>query len=151
MVENAMEQYRVLATQALAEASRMSDPVARREMCQIAVGYWFLSRRSLKGCGERETTTPPMMSRSYSPECLNTICIAFREAWDILSPQLGENPRDRETIQKKLAQVTLSLAEEDVRDPAALRDAVLQATVLYPTSRVVGPSHGYSGTGSNPT
>lgn len=122
------ERWRAHAADALAAASRMTDSEARRAVCQIAIGYWLLAQRA----DRRETTgrPEPLPKSSYGPDCLTVICRAFGDAWNVISAQIGDDPRDVEPARNELAHVMLSLADEDISDATALKDAALQAIAL---------------------
>jgi hypothetical protein len=63
---------------------------------------------------------------SLGPEALNTLFQAFDEAWGVLAPRYGCDAPAISAARTRLANIFLSLAHEDSRDAAALKEAALQ-------------------------
>jgi hypothetical protein len=63
---------------------------------------------------------------ALGPETLNTLFQAFDEAWGALAPRYGADAAAIEAARTRLANILLSLASEDSRDPAVLSDAALE-------------------------
>ena len=58
---------------------------------------------------------------AFAPKALNAIFKAFDQAWKELKPSVGSNPLAIEAAQLSLANIVLSLAMEDRRDPEPLK------------------------------
>jgi hypothetical protein len=65
-------------------------------------------------------------SAAFGPETLKTLFQAFDEAWAVLAPLYGSDAPAIDAARTRLAEILLSLAREDSRDVAALKDAALQ-------------------------
>jgi hypothetical protein len=123
------ERWRAHAADALAAAARMTDPEARRGVCEIAIGYWLLAQRADRR--EALAASEPLPRTSYDPRSLTVICRAFGDAWVTIAAQIGDEPSDvLQAAQSDLANILLSLAGEEASDADALREAALQAFAL---------------------
>jgi len=65
----------------------------------------------------------------YGPEALKVIGQAFDETWGLIAGNFG-NDVDIEKARNRLAQVLLSVADDDSRDVSVLRQAALQRISL---------------------
>jgi hypothetical protein len=63
---------------------------------------------------------------SFGPETLKVVFEAFDQAWGALAPRYGADEPAIGAARIRLANIKLSLAREDSRDVAALRDAALE-------------------------
>jgi hypothetical protein len=66
---------------------------------------------------------------SYGPDALQAICKAFDAAWDQIEWAYGTDPEVTEAGRLKLANILLSIANEESRDVAALKRAALERMV----------------------
>jgi hypothetical protein len=90
-------------------------------------------------------------SASFGPETLKAIGQAFDEAWGQLEPTISDNPVSVEAAMLSLANVVLSLANEDSRDPVQLKKKALRIFELKrPISRVPSLEVSDSGPGASP-
>ena len=64
---------------------------------------------------------------SYGPDALKAIGQAFEAAWADIEGNFGEEPERVAAARLKLANVMLSVADNDSRDVQALKRAALQA------------------------
>jgi hypothetical protein len=67
---------------------------------------------------------------AFGPDALSVVCQAFDDAWRTIEGNFGDDPRDVEMARLKLANAVLSMANEDSRDVAALKNGALQAMAL---------------------
>ncbi len=67
---------------------------------------------------------------AFGPEALNAIFKAFDQAWKEIKPGVGRNPLAIEAAQLSLANIVLSLAKEDSRDPEPLRTEAVRLLLL---------------------
>jgi hypothetical protein len=67
---------------------------------------------------------------SYGPEALKAIGQAFDEAWLQIAGNFGDDPIDLEKARIKLAHAVLSIADDDSRDVAVLRQGALERMAL---------------------
>jgi hypothetical protein len=58
---------------------------------------------------------------SYGPDALKVICRAFDDAWNEIAPSVTSRPRGIEAARLNLANIVLSLAKQDSRDPEPLK------------------------------
>jgi hypothetical protein len=103
----------------------VTDPAARRVLCQIAATYGRLAEHAARRASLQATP-----GASFTPDVLAAICRAFDDAWSMLAPTAGDDPREVEGARLELANAVLAVADEDSRIPSALRDAALQALAL---------------------
>ena len=76
---------------------------------------------------------------SYGPEELNAIEQAFDDAWVAVGGNFGDDPCIRENARIKLAKALLSVADEGVRNPEALKNGALEVMALaYRTPTLCG-------------
>src|SRR5262249_31936909 len=89
----------------------------------------------------------------YGPEALKAIGHAFDQAWHQIAPNFGDDPIDIQKARVRLAHALLSVADDDSRDVAVLKQAGLQRMALDykkrwdPSVRCVSAA---SGDGSSP-
>jgi hypothetical protein len=69
-------------------------------------------------------------SATFEPEALSVIGQAFDMAWNEIVRNFGDNPAVVEAARVRLAHAILSVAKDDVRDPAELKVAALQVFAL---------------------
>jgi hypothetical protein len=69
-------------------------------------------------------------SATFEPEALSVIGRAFDQAWKEIAVNFGDNPAVIEAARVRLAHAVLSVAKDDVRDPAELETAALQVFAL---------------------
>jgi hypothetical protein len=67
---------------------------------------------------------------SFGPKTLKAIGEAFDQAWAEIAGNFGNIPAEIEGARLRLAEATLSVAEEDSTDVAALKVGALQAMSL---------------------
>jgi hypothetical protein len=73
---------------------------------------------------------------SFGPEAMKAISEAFDAAWTEIAANFGSIPGDVEKTRERLARAMLSVAYEDSRDIAVLKEAALQRMALdYVKSR----------------
>ena len=65
-------------------------------------------------------------SASFGPDALRAIGLAFDEAWQDIAPTVSQRPEATEAAKLSLANIVLSLAREDTRDPGPLKDEAVQ-------------------------
>jgi hypothetical protein len=63
---------------------------------------------------------------SLGPEALKVIGQAFDGAWQELEPGVSNRPEAVEAARLRLANIVLSLAGDDVRDPVPLKDEAVR-------------------------
>jgi hypothetical protein len=67
---------------------------------------------------------------SFGPEALKAIGKAFDQAWVQVAGNFGTDPATIEAARLRLAKAILSIADEESRDPAILRQAALERMAL---------------------
>jgi len=67
---------------------------------------------------------------SFGPDAMKAIGQAFDDAWTEIAPNFGNIPEDVEEAREGLARAMLSVANEDSRDVAVLKEAALQRMAL---------------------
>ena len=67
---------------------------------------------------------------SYGPETLRAVGKAFDLAWTEIAGNFGEDPSEIEAARLWLARAMLSIADEESRDVAALKQAALERMAL---------------------
>jgi hypothetical protein len=67
---------------------------------------------------------------AFGPDALKVVCQAFDDAWREIEGNFGNDPRDIEVARLKLANAVMSVADEDSRDVAAVKNGALQAMAL---------------------
>ena len=67
---------------------------------------------------------------SFGPEALKVMGQAFDQAWSAIELSVGINPSAIEAARLRLADIVLSLANEDTRDMMTLARASLRVYVL---------------------
>jgi hypothetical protein len=67
---------------------------------------------------------------AQGPDALKVLFKAFDDAWEQLAPKHGDNPLAIEAARLKLANVILSLANEDRKDTEQLKAAALRIMAL---------------------
>jgi hypothetical protein len=72
---------------------------------------------------------------TFGPDALRVIGRAFDEAWRDIAGNFGDDPSKIEAARLKLAEAVLSVAHEDSRDVAALKNGALQVMALEFRSR----------------
>jgi len=77
---------------------------------------------------------------SFGPDALKVIGQAFDQAWAQIEGNFGDDPKDAERARYRLATALLSVASEDGRDVAALKNAALEAMALGYRNRPSPPS-----------
>jgi hypothetical protein len=80
-------------------------------------------------------------SASYGPEALKAMGQAYDEAWLEIAGNFGDDPRDIELARVRLANAVLSVACEESRDAAALKNGALQAMALAYRERQIRERH----------
>ena len=75
---------------------------------------------------------------TYGPDALKVIGRAFDEAWRDIAGNFGDDPSKIEAARLKLAEAVLSVAHEESRDVAALKNGALQVMALEFRNRQVG-------------
>jgi hypothetical protein len=63
----------------------------------------------------------------FGPETRKVMGEAFDDAWTSIQDNFDDTPRLVDTARLKLAEAVLSVANEQSRDPQALKEAALQA------------------------
>jgi hypothetical protein len=73
---------------------------------------------------------------SFGPEAMKAISEAFDAAWKEIAANYGNDAEDVSKARERLARAMLSVAYEDSRDIAVLKEAALQRMALdYVKSR----------------
>jgi hypothetical protein len=67
---------------------------------------------------------------SFGPDALQAIGKAFDAAWADIAGNFGNDPAEIETARLKLAKAMLSIADDDSKDVAALKQAALERMAL---------------------
>jgi hypothetical protein len=67
---------------------------------------------------------------AFGPEAMKAIGEAFDEAWTDTAPKFGNFLEDVQKARERLARAMLSIANEDSRDVAVLKEAALQRMAL---------------------
>ena len=71
-----------------------------------------------------------LIRAAFGPEALKAIGPAFDKAWLEIASNFGDGPEDIERAQYQLAMALLSVASENSRDVAVLKQAALQRMAL---------------------
>ena len=140
-----VERWRELAAEALAVAAQMTVLDAKRAMLDVALGYERLAELAEKSActekfierqrllrpklhlvGSRQSGAHQLIrTSSYGPAELKVIFRAFDDAWDGLAPSLSTRSEAIDAARIKLANIILSLANNDTDDPARIKTAAL--------------------------
>ena len=67
---------------------------------------------------------------ALGPATLKALGEAFDQAWAQIAGNFGDNPTQVENARLRLAEAMLSVATEDSKDVAALKDGALQAMAM---------------------
>ena len=67
---------------------------------------------------------------ALGPEALKILFQAFDEAWAAIADNFGNNPLAIEAARARLADIILSIAHDDISDPAAIKNAALRVWSL---------------------
>jgi hypothetical protein len=122
------DRWREMAEDALRAAASMREPEAARVLWQIALGYRALAQRAERPPPEGPGPIPGV---AYGPDALRAITEAFDAAWSVIEPTtVGRTTEQIDEARLELAGAVLSVADEDSRDAAVLRDAALQALAI---------------------
>ena len=63
---------------------------------------------------------------AFGPDVLKVIGQAFDEAWAAVEPSVGSNPLSVEAARLRLANIVLTLADEDTRNAEPLKRAAIR-------------------------
>jgi hypothetical protein len=67
---------------------------------------------------------------SYGPEALKVICQAFDTAWAEIAHNFEGHPAQVDAARERLAHSVFAIADDNSRDPEALKSAALQVLVM---------------------
>jgi hypothetical protein len=67
---------------------------------------------------------------AYGPEKLKVLFQAFDEAWTSIAGSFGNDPSSVEAARTKLANVILSLAQDDATDATQIKNSALRIMAL---------------------